>query len=113
MSLFQARRRPPAGEALDPLDNEASAGYHSAANVAPQQDPEGHVTTSGFDANGNQSAVTDDASATCCGSIPEKTLSATGHCPQFLKPFSSKEKQIWVIREKRTKVKGNKGKRLG
>ena len=66
---------------VDPVDNEASVGYDSVGNVASQQDSEGHVTHSEFDANGSQSAVTDDAGTTYYDWTPERMLSQTGHCP--------------------------------
>ena len=55
-------------------------GYDSVGNVASQQDPEGQVTHFELDANGNQSAVTDDACTTSYEWTPEKMLSETGDC---------------------------------
>ena len=55
-------------------------GHNSVGNMASQQDPEGQVTYFEFDANGNQSAVTDDAGTTSYEWTPEKMLSETGDC---------------------------------
>ena len=44
---------------IDPLDNEASAGYDSVGNVTWQQDPEGHVTYFEFDAANRRVAIKD------------------------------------------------------